>query len=54
MKRTDNEDGSYILTADIGRDLAVKDEAGNVIARAKESDGSISFIDFQLGAPLSQ
>lgn len=36
MKRTDNENGSYILTAEAGRDLAVKDESGNVIARTKE------------------
>ena len=36
MKRTDNTDGSYVLTADAGRDLAILDENGSVIARAKE------------------
>lgn len=36
MKQTNNEDGSYILTADAGRDLVVKDENGEVIARTKE------------------
>lgn len=36
MKRTDNEDGSYVLTADAGRDLVVKDENGEVVARTKE------------------
>ena len=36
MKRTDNADGGYTLTADAGRDLAIKDEAGNIIARTKE------------------
>lgn len=36
MKRTDNEDGSYILTADAGRDLTVLDTEGNPIDRCKE------------------
>ena len=36
MNRTNNEDGSYILTARAGRDLAIKDESGNVVARTKE------------------
>ena len=36
MKRTDNMDGAYILTADAGMDLAILDESGGVIARAKE------------------
>ena len=36
MKRTDNMDGAYILTADTGMDLAILDESGGVIARAKE------------------
>ena len=36
MTKTDNPDGGYILTADIGRDLVVKDENGEVIARTKE------------------
>ena len=36
MKRTDNTDGSYVLTADAGSDLAILDEKGSVIARAKE------------------
>lgn len=35
MKRTDNEDG-YILIADAGLDLVVKDKSCKVIARAKE------------------
>ena len=29
-------DGAYILTADAGMDLAILDESGGVIARAKE------------------
>ncbi len=36
MKRTDNEDGSYILTAEAGRDLVVKDNSGNIVERTKE------------------
>lgn len=36
MKRRDNMDGAYILTAGIGLDLAILDESGGVIARAKE------------------
>ena len=36
MKRIDNEDGSYVLTANTGMDIAILDESGNVIARAKE------------------
>ena len=36
MTRTDSFDGSYILTADAGRDLVVKDENGEVVARTKE------------------
>ena len=36
MKRIDNADGSYILTADAEKDLAIKDDAGNIISRTKE------------------
>lgn len=36
MKRTNDEGGSYILTADAGRDLALKDENSNIVARTKE------------------
>lgn len=36
MTKTDNPEGGYILTADAGRDLVVKDEAGNIITRTKE------------------
>ena len=36
MKRKDNEDGSYVLTANAGRDLAILDKSGGAIARAKE------------------
>ena len=36
MKRTDNTDGSYVLTANAGMELAILDESGGVIARAKE------------------
>ena len=36
MKRIDNEDGSYVLAANTGMDIAILDESGNVIARAKE------------------
>ena len=36
MKRTDNEDGGYILTVDNGMDLAVLDQSGNVLVRGKE------------------
>ena len=36
MKRIDNEDGSYVLTANTGMDIAILDESGDVIARAKE------------------
>lgn len=36
MKRANNADGGYTPTADAGRDLAVKDEAGNIITRTKD------------------
>ena len=36
MKKTDNPEGGYTLIADVGRDLIVKDENGDVIARTKE------------------
>ncbi len=36
MKKTDNSDGGYILTASDGYDLAILDESGNAIARVKE------------------
>ena len=36
MIRTDDPDGGYTLTADLGRDLVVKDENGEVVARTKE------------------
>ena len=36
MKRINNEDGSYILTADVGRDLIVRDIDGVETTRTKE------------------
>ena len=35
MKRTDNPDGGYVLTADVGKDLVVMD-GETVTVRAKE------------------
>ena len=36
MTRNNHTDGGYVLTADAGHDLAVLDDSGSVIARAKE------------------
>ncbi|MEG1491963.1 MAG: hypothetical protein RR394_06900 [Oscillospiraceae bacterium] len=36
MKRTDNPDGGYVLTADAGRELAISGKDGSISARAKE------------------
>ena len=36
MQKTDNEDKSYILIADVGKDLVLKDENSVVINRTKE------------------
>lgn len=34
--KKDNTDDGYVLTADAGHDLAVLDDSGSVMARAKE------------------
>lgn len=36
MYKVDNEDKSYTLTAETGKDLALKDTKGNITIRAKE------------------
>lgn len=36
MQKTNNEDKSYILTADEGKDLILKDSVGNITTRTKE------------------
>ena len=36
MTRKDNTDDGYVLTATAGYDLAVLDESGSIMARAKE------------------